>query len=58
MSPAQFWKCLPKKFNALCKVHARMNGAENSKNSGNSAVSRNLNKSGGVGAPDTYIDQI
>ena len=33
MTPHQFWKCTPKKFNALCKVHVRMNSIEGAKNS-------------------------
>ncbi|HCR73994.1 MAG TPA: hypothetical protein DIW26_06345 [Ruminococcus sp.] len=51
MTPHQFWKCTPKKFNALCKVHVRMNSIEGAKN--------NKTKStGGVGKPDAYIDQV
>ena len=53
MSPHLFWKCTPKKFNALCKVHARMHNVGKSSKNGNRTP-----KGGGVGKPNTYIDQI
>lgn len=48
MSPILFWRTSPKKFNALCKVHARLNNPD--------PTDKKEDKS--VGTPDTYIDQI
>lgn len=28
MTPKLFWKTTPRKFNVLCKVHARLNGSD------------------------------
>lgn len=53
MSPRLFWRCTPRKFNALCKVHARMHSMGKSSKNKN-----NIPTGGGVGKPTTYIDQI
>jgi len=54
MSPARFWRCTPRKFHALCEVHADLNSPKES--------NRNKNSSQGatktIGQPDTYIDEI
>lgn len=50
MTPANFWRVTPRKFNALCKVHVELNTSSKGK--------KDKNPSGGVGKPDTYVDNV
>jgi hypothetical protein len=57
MSPAYFWRCTPKKFNTLCKVHARLNSSKKAPDK----VDKNTNVKKAQAIPkqpDTYIDKI
>lgn len=51
MHPRLFWKTTPRKFNALCAVHADLNSMDDAK-------SKKSKKTQGVGKPDTFIDKI
>ena len=59
MTPACFWKCTPRKFNALCKVHVRLNSVDNSTQKGKGNIpNHNVNESGTIGTPNAFIDQL
>lgn len=70
MTPAYFWRITPRKFNALCRVHARLNDpdyAKKEKASTDSISEQDLraqylsskNKpKQPVGVADTFIDKI
>ena len=54
MSPAYFWKCTPRKFNSLCKIHEKLNSPpkETTKDKHTKAKTPVAKK------PTAYIDQI
>ena len=54
MTPPQFWKCTPRKFNALCAVHADLNTPEEK----SKTPKEKKNPDGSVGEPDTFIDKV
>jgi hypothetical protein len=61
MSPRLFWKTSPRKFNALCKVHARLNGADKKKSASQSPEYKRTKakaKQAIARQPETYIDKI
>ena len=60
MSPRLFWKTSPRKFNALCKVHARLNGAKEKPGAPHAPKGKGGKKPKQAIArqPETYIDKI
>lgn len=52
MSPGIFWRCTPRKFNALCRVHAKMNSSSET-TSGAKGKKKPI-----ATRPDTYIDNV
>lgn len=52
MSPGTFWRCTPRKFNALCKVHAKMNSSEET------STGSKVKKKPVAAQPTKFIDQI
>lgn len=55
MTPSLFWRISPKKLSALCKVHTDLNSAKQENKPGKKSKQT---KSKGVGAPDTFDDQL
>ena len=51
MTPGQFWRCSPRKFAALCKVHEDLNTSKEDKN-------KNTGGSNPKKDSEVYIDQI
>jgi len=57
MTPAQFWRCNPRKFNALCKVHADLNNPKPKSSQGDSPSPKGREITA-IGQPDTFIDEL
>ena len=61
MTPAYFWRCSPRKFNALCLIHAKLNSTDDktknktrgAKGEKNKPVKRPIAQK-----PETFIDKI
>jgi len=49
MSPVAFWRTTPKKFSAICQVHADVNDTSKSK-SGRKATAKK--------EPEVFVDQL
>lgn len=59
MTPRYFWRCTPRKFNSLCKVHARLNSANNNNKKGASSHRNTRDKHKPIPKnPETFIDKI
>lgn len=56
MEPKVFWKTTPRKFNALCKMHAKVNSTEGEhpKHTKGSKTKKSVP----IGQPDTFVDKI
>jgi hypothetical protein len=54
MSPRYFWRCTPRKFNALCRVHARLNSTGDDEK-----ITTSYRRGQAIPKqPETYIDKI
>jgi len=58
MTPKYFWRCSPRKFNALCKVHARLNGAKDKPGAPTKGKKGKAPRKPIAKQPETYIDKI
>ena len=54
MRPRTFWRTTPKKFFALLQVHVELNEAPDK----HGRKKHQRNKSGYVGQPEVYVDQL
>jgi len=53
MHPRLFWRTNPRKFDALCRVHAKLNGPADEKEKKQDTPANTL-----VGEPTVFIDQL